>query len=640
MRYISSSYKLIAGKYLLSLGIIYLTQAVFYLFNSALFHIDGAKDLFSIFLGCTRYALSSLSVYLAPFLIMSLLPVTIKAKRPYRAVTETFYILANLFMMVVNLIDVGYFRFTFKRLTSDITRYLGVGGDFKELIPQFLRDYWHIVLLFVVLLTLFLLVNRWLNKRYKPEPQMFSRKFIIVQGTAFVVIAGLLFIAQRGGLQTRPLNLMHASQYTGTQNTALVLNTPFTLYRTFNKPALERKDFFDSTVLNNIYNPHIQPQQSTWADTLFGQPLQLGRTNVVVIILESFSAEYLSTYNRTGVTYTPFLDSLARKSIVFQGLANGKRSIDGIPSVVSSLPLMMEESYLTSTYGENKLSSIASSLVSKGYSSAFFHGGYNGTMNFDNYTKKVGYRHYYGKNQYNDDRDYDGNWGIYDEPFLQYTVKQLDTISKPFVATIFTLSSHHPYKIPEQHKGRFPKGTMIVHETVGYTDYALKRFFESASKSDWFENTLFVITADHSAICSQKEFKTQLGLFRIPMIIYHPSLRHGHVSQAYMQQTDIYPAIMDLLHFDKRIFAFGRSPFAPGPHYYIYYTNGEYLLMIGDYMSKYKEGCPIELYNVKKDVGLKNNIYESHKDVGDFHLKFIKAVIQQYNNSIIGNKTV
>ena len=145
---------------------------------------------------------------------------------------------------------------------------------------------------------------------------------------------------------------------------------------------------------------------------------------------------------------------------------------------------MMEESYLTSTYGENKLSSIASSLVSKGYSSAFFHGGYNGTMNFDNYTKKVGYRHYYGKNQYNDDRDYDGNWGIYDEPFLQYTVKQLDTISKPFVATVFTLSSHHPYKIPEQHKGSFPKGTMIVHETVGYTDYALKRFFESASKSD------------------------------------------------------------------------------------------------------------------------------------------------------------
>ncbi len=542
-------------------------------------------------------------------------------------------------MMAVNLIDSGYYRFTFKRLTADITRYLGVGGDFKELIPQFLRDYWQIATIFIVLVVLFVFADRFLLRRYKRESIKFSGKWFLKQSIVFVILTGLLIVIQRGGLQTRPLNLMHASQYCATQNTALVLNTPFTLYRTFGKPALEKKDFFVQEQADAIYNPHQKPQSSTWADSLFVESLQVGKTNVVVIILESFSAEYLKTYNVNGVSYTPFLDSLASRSLVFQGLSNGKKSIDGIPAVLSSLPLMMEESYLTSSYGENKLTSFASTFADKGYTTAFFHGGYNGTMNFDNYVKKVGFKYYYGKNEYNNNKDYDGNWGIFDEPFLQYMVKQLDTLHQPFATALFTLSSHHPYALPEQHKGKFPKGTMIVHETVGYTDYALKRFFEEAAKTDWFANTLFVITADHSALTSQEEFKTQLGLFRIPAIIYHPQLKCSFVSNRIMQQIDVYPTIADLLHVEEDIFCFGRSVFSPLPQYYIYYTNGEYLLLIGEYLSKYKEDFSLELYNVVKDPALKNNIADIQIEIASKHKRFTEAMIQQYNNNIIGNTT-
>ena len=637
----STHYKQVVYKYILSLICIYITQLFFYLFNRELFQIEGVKEGFNIFIGCTRYALSSISIFLLPYLFLNLLPLVNQwHKKWFKITSNVLYLLANVFMIAVNLIDAGYYRFSFKRLTADITRYLGVGGDFNELIPQFLRDYWHIVTVFICLLIVLFTINTFLNKKLKPHKEKFSKFLILKRSIAFIVAVPLLILFQRGGVQTRPLGLMHASQYTTTQNTALVLNTPFTLYRTFGKPSLEKKDFYDENELKTIYSPITTFSIPNWADTLFTSPLEIGKTNVCVIILESFSAEYLKTYNTNGVSYAPFLDSLAQHSLVFQGISNGKKSIDGIPAVISSLPIMMEESYLTSVYGNNKLGSIASTLKENNYTTAFFHGGYNGTMGFDNFTRKVGYDYYYGMNEYNNKKDYDGNWGIFDEPFLQYCVKQIDTLSKPFHAAFFTLSSHHPYAMPEEHKNKFSKGTLIVHETVSYTDYALKRFFNEASKSDWFENTLFLITSDHSGLTESKDFKTQLGLFKIPMIIYHPKMKSNIVSTQFVQQIDVYPTIIDMLNIEnEKIFTFGRSPFSEKEKYYIYYTNGEYLLMIGNYLSKYKQDGTIELFDVEKDQTLKNNIANQQQGITKKHIRFTQAFIQQYNNTIIENTT-
>lgn len=638
----STHYKQIAYKYFVSLACIYITQLFFYIFNRSLFEIDGAKECFNIFIGCTRYALSSISIFLLPYLLLNLLPLVNQwHKKWFKITSNTLYLLANIFMMAVNLIDAGYYRFSFKRLTADITRYLGVGGDFNELIPQFLRDYWHIATVFICLLVVLFVVNSLINKKQKPHKEKFSLSLVLKRGIVLIIAIPLLILVQKGGSFSTPLGLMHASQYTTTQNTALVLNTPFTLYRTFGKPSLERKDFYSQSELDKIYSPITSFETHNWGDTLFTSPLEIGKTNVCVIILESFSAEYLKTYNGSQVSYAPFLDSLAQHSLVFQGISNGKKSIDGIPAVISSLPIMMEESYLTSVYGNNEIGSIASTLKKQNYTTVFFHGGYNGTMGFDNFTRKVGYDYYYGMNEYNNDKDYDGNWGIFDEPFLQYCVKQMDTLTKPFHAAFFTLSSHHPYTMPEEHKNKFSKGTLIVHETVSYTDYALRRFFNEASKCDWFENTLFIITSDHSGLTEGKDFKTQLGLFKIPMIVYHPKMKQNIISKQFVQQIDVYPTVIDLLNIEnEKIFTFGRSPFSEKDKYYIYYSNGEYLLMIGNYLSKYKQDDSIELFDVEKDKGLKNNIANEQKQITQKHLKFTQAFIQQYNNTIIENKTI
>ncbi|MBQ9311523.1 MAG: sulfatase-like hydrolase/transferase [Bacteroidales bacterium] len=633
------SYKIILYRYLFALVLLFATQIIFYLLNSTLFNVAGFKDFANICVGNIRFGLSTLSIFLAPYLIFALLPITIKQKKWYRIFLSVLYFIGVEFILVCNLIDCGYYRFTFKRLTFDIFNYLGVGGDFNSLIPQFVRDYWHIFLIFIILNIVMYVLDWRIRKRWKTESMQYTKSFILSQSIVLVLVLIVSVIFQRGGFQVRPIGLLQASEYTSTQNASLVLNTPFTIYRTIGKAGLQTKQFYTEEELEKIYTPISKPAKEIWADTLFNEPLQMGKTNVVMIIIESYAAEYLSTYNKNGATYTPFIDSLAKHSIVFQGYSNGKRSIDGIPAVVSSMPLLNEESYITSSYGENKLGSIASLLKNNGYSTAFYHGGYNGTMNFDGFTNHVGYENYYGKNEYNNNADYDGNWGIFDEPFLQYMGKKLNTTQNPFLATVFTLSSHHPYTIPTQHKGRFPKGTLIVHETVAYTDYAVRRFFDYAKQQDWFENTLFVITADHSALTGTKEFQTALGLYRIPVIFYSPKLKHGLVSNDFMQQIDIFPTICDLLHNEKPFFSFGKSIFSNDTHFYVYFSNGEYIVRLGDYVSKYREGYKTQLFNAVTDPDMRNDISSQNEKITKQHTIFTQALIQQYNNRLIKNQT-
>ena len=643
------NYKLTLFRYLLALGLLLITQIVFYLLNTTLFNVDSFPAFMKICWGNIKFSLSALSFYLAPFLFFALLPAPIHNNKVYKTITSVLFFIAVEFIMVANLIDCGYFRFTFKRITFDIFNYLGVGGDFNSLIPTFAKDYWHIILIFIILNFVLYITDGKLRRKFtttakeeintSPKYLYYIRHFL-KQTVVLVLVAALMIVFQRGGLQKRPMAPIHASNYASTLNTALVLNTPYTFYRTIGKAALETKHYFDEKELESIFSPIQTPSKNIWTDELFDSIPQVGKTNIMFIIIESMSAEYTGVYNKTSKTYTPFLDSLAKHSIVFQGMANGKKSIDGIPAVTASMPLLNETPYITSSYGNNKLGSIASLLKGEGYSSAFFHGGYNGTMNFDSYTNHVGYGEYLGKNEYNDDRDYDGNWGIFDEPFLQYMVKKLNTVKEPFAATVFTLSSHHPYTIPPQHKGRFPKGTLIVHETVGYTDYALRKFFESASKSDWYKNTVFIITADHSALTATKEFQTELGLYKIPILIYSPMLKHGVMTNQTMQQIDILPTVADMLHTECSVFSFGRSVYSALPHYYIYFSNGEYILMMGDYVSKFREGYKTELFNAKTDPDLRNDISDKNKSITDYHEKLTKAIIQQYNNRLIKNQTI
>jgi phosphoglycerol transferase MdoB-like AlkP superfamily enzyme len=178
----------------------------------------------------------------------------------------------------------------------------------------------------------------------------------------------------------------------------------------------------------------------------------LNRENVMIIILESFGKEYIGYFNK-GKGYTPFLDTLFTKSLVFKySYANGKRSIDAMPAVLASIPALMSVPYVNTSYQSNNISSIGKLLNKEGYYTAYFHGGRNGTMAFDNFINVSGFGKYYGMNEYPDKSDFDGGWGISDEPFEQFMVREISRNKQPFCVALFTLSSHQPYHFPAKYK--------------------------------------------------------------------------------------------------------------------------------------------------------------------------------------------
>src|SRR5690606_23551254 len=348
-------------------------------------------------------------------------------------------------------------------------------------------------------------------------------------------------------------------------------------------------------------------------------------------ILESFSREYIGSFN-PGLDegnykgYAPFLDSLKKHSLAFDNAyANGRKSIEALPSVISSIP-GINEPFVLGYYSGNRINSIGGLLKQKGYHTSFFHGAPNGSMGFSSYIKMAGIDHYYGKNEYNNDADFDGIWGIWDEPFLQYFARTLNTFPQPFFSAVFSLSSHHPFEVPEQYEGKFPKGTLPVHQGIGYTDMALKKFFAAASKMPWYKNSLFVITADHSTVAWHDEYKTSLGAFAIPILIFDPSGElKGEVKQP-VQQIDIMPSLLNYLNFDKPYFAFGSDMINYGPgNFVIQYIDGLYQIIMGDYLMQWdKEGAK-GLYNYRNDILLQHNLAKKEPEVQQKLERYVKA---------------
>jgi phosphoglycerol transferase MdoB-like AlkP superfamily enzyme len=328
-----------------------------------------------------------------------------------------------------------------------------------------------------------------------------------------------------------------------------------------------------------------------------------------------------------------------QQSLVFRGYANGQKSIEGIPAIISAIPALMSSPYLISFYAGNEINSLPALLKAKGYASAFFHGGTNGTMSFESYTKIAGFDKYFGRTEYGNDDDFDGKWGIFDEEFLQYSADIMNDMQEPFVTCIFTLSSHHPYTIPEKHKNRFPKGNLKIHESIGYTDYSLRRFFETVRNFDWFENTLFVITADHTYEGDSRFYKTSVGNYAVPIVFYHHNNNWNGLSKHIVQQTDILPSVLDFLNYDKDFVAFGNSVFdTVADRFAISYLSGVYQLIQNGYTLKFDGENDVSLFNFEQDSLLKKNLIHVEDSVVIGMSNLTKAVIQQFNNRMIKNE--
>lgn len=601
------------------------TRILFYLFNINFF----SKFSFIPFLMGIRFDWVVISYFFIPLYLLLIVRILFKNKLVSKyavLLSKVIFVISLIIITLFNCIDIQYFKFTERRSTADLFPYLTLSKDIFRLIPQFLIDYWYILLLWILLLFLSIYFSKVIFKE-KKNTLNYKHRFISIILTIIFVILGA-----RGGVQLKPLAIINAGEFVSIQDIPIVLNTPFTILKTLFVPSEKEFNFFKSKKESKKYFSPVKESKKIG---------KFNSKNIVIIILESFSKEYIGSLSYKK-SYTPFLDSLIEKSFVFtNAYANGKRSIEAIPAILSSLPSIMNTPYIISSYSSNKIYSIASLLKDKGYFSAFFHGGNNGTMAFDAYASIAGFDKYYGKNEYPYPDDYDGVWGIYDEPFLQFFAKKNSTFKEPFISVIFTLSSHHPFKLPAKYKNTFKGSELPIFKTIQYTDHSLKLFFKTASKEKWYKNTLFVITSDHCSLSKDKFYTNAVGSFQIPVIFFSPSdTNFRGKSNIVIQQSDIMPTILSFLNFDKSYLAFGNDAFdKQSEHFAINYLNGMYQFIDNSFILRFDGEKTVAAYNYKEDKLLKHNLINSNK-IPSFAKKenILKAFIQEYNYRLIHNK--
>ncbi|MBS1558668.1 MAG: LTA synthase family protein [Bacteroidetes bacterium] len=620
---------------LLVMALYSVSRVAFYLYNTSFFPNLSFSRMLIIMKGGLRFDLSATLYSNSLFILLLIIPLPIRYYQVYQSLLKWIFLFVNAFAFAINTIDFIYYRFTLRRTTLTVINQFENEENLGRLSLRFLWDYWYTALFWIFLVALLYLGY----SRIKfTGPQLKNKFSFYGSGLLAMLLSIYLFVGgARGGFRgsTRPITLSNAAAYAETPNEiALVLNTPFALMRTAKANVIKKVNYFSDTEVEKIFNPIYRP-----ADTC-----AFRKQNVVILILESFSKEFVGAYNKNRQYgaysgYTPFLDSLISVSHAYQySLANGRKSIDAMPSVICSIP-SIEVPYILSHYSGNKINSLASLLKPEGYYTAFFHGAPNGSMGFDAFANMAGFDHYYGKTEYNNDNDFDGIWGIWDEPFLQYFANQMNSFPQPFFTTLFTVSSHHPYNLPDGYEKKFKGGPKPVHRTIEYTDYALRRFFKKAQTMPWFENTLFVITADHaSAEIQLQEYNSAWGYFSIPIFFYQPKQQGRGLANDIVQQIDIMPSVLNYLHYNKPFVAYGNNIFQKNTSNVAFnYLDNTYQIFRGNYLLQF-DGVKIKsLYQFKSDLLLKNNLMKALPDTVRTMEKYLKAFIQQYNNRMVDN---
>ena len=630
---------------ILAYAIYFIARVAYFLENYSIFSqgLQGST-LANAFAGGFMFDSSAIMYTCAPYIILTLLPLHIKERKGYHKVCKWFFVIVNSIALAMNLMDAVYFQYTNRRTTSTVFSEFSNEDNLASVMGTEALRHWYFVLLAIVLI--------WLMWKLFVTPRLEAKKsrnwrYYVTMILSVVAIVPAMIGGMRGGLTqaVRPITVSNANQYVDRPiDAALVLNTPFSILRTLGKNVYGDPHYFDDKKqLESIYTPVHQPDSAA----------VFTPKNVVVIIIESYGKEYTGFFNHDldggkYKGYTPFTDSLLQHSLTFQySFANGRKSIDAMPSILSGIPMMIEPFILTPA-SMNDLSGLARQLDSKGYNTAFFHGAQNGSMGFQALSRATGYKQYLGRTEFNQDKhfngdkDFDGTWAIWDEPFLQFMASKLNSYKQPFLATVFTASSHHPFKIPENLKDQYPEeGTQPIHKCIRYTDMALRRFFEEASRQPWYNNTLFVITADHTNLTTHDLYKTDLGLYSIPIIFYTPdgSLEPAVRTDVIMQQASIMPTIMGLLGYDKPYLAFGCDVLnTPADQTWAFnYNNGIYQYIKGDLMMQFDGNKVKAIYRFKTDPMLKHNLVGKEPQQAIMERE-LKALIQQYMDRMNNNQ--
>lgn len=584
---------------------------IFLIYNYSYFSSFELFDIFYAFIYGFRFDLSTILIANLFFILGSIFPIT---HHRYRFLVKIIFVLFNTVFLGFIVTDIEFFSFLGKKMTFDI---FDMGNDISNQSVQIIKNYWPFAC--AIVLNSFLLF--WLYPRRKKEilfeAPMKLYKSLIIGFVIFLMTA----IGIRGGLQLRSISPKEAFVHKHYELGNISLNAAYSMVRSIGKKGISKETFFtnDNEAKNKILNSR----------TFFTNPeLKITNSNIVVIIVESLSQEYVEK------GYAPFVEELASKSLYFnKNMAAGRRSIEVLPSIMASFPSVIGKPVYQSQYQSNQFYALPKILRDNGFHTSFFHGGKRGTMDFDAYCLSIGFEEYYALEDYPNQDHFDGHWGVYDHHYLEYFADKLDSFKEPFFSSVFTLSSHQPYSLPALYQNKFKKGTLDIHESIGYVDFALKEFFEKVKDKSWYENTMFIITADHTQKLESKEFNNEIGRYRVPLIFFHPKIDLSVYSKDRLtQHTDILPSTLDFLgiEFDKKLL-FGNSVFSNDSGRVINYISGNYFYYKDNSMVRFDKNNA-QLFEFNKEMTTLDPA--SNESIKAELLNELKAYIQYTNNGL------
>lgn len=628
---------MLAWRILLLYIVLMLCRIAFYLYNQPIIGALPANELWSLFCGSLKFDTVSILYANAVFILLSVVPLHLREKRWWQNIMYWYYVVVNGALLVaINISDAIYFRYTQKRFSADEI-FFAENDNSLQLIFKFAAENWYMVLLGGALIMLLAFAYR---RKLQPEP-MFRGVWYYLANLLLMLFAVTLAIGGiRGGYtkMTRPITISNATLYTPDNARAtMILSNPFSILRTISSSGkLHYEHYFDAATLEQIYSPEHFPAEG--ADTAM-----LKGRNVVVFIMESFSAEH-SALLRPDLYedaeqrgFTPFFDSLMLRSYTFYNMyANGKRSIQALPAVWSSIP-SFKSPFVLMPQSLAPMRSLPAILKDKGYETMFFCGSDHGSMGFGAYARQAGIEKLYSRQDYEEvhgSDDFDGYWGIWDEKFLNYMGEKLSVAKQPFFSTMFTLTSHHPFVIPEEYEGRYPKGMTPNHQCVGYVDDAFRKFFASHQDEEWFRNTIFVFVADHvSSERFSEQFRRSPGDYHIFGLIYAPDSELVGEHRDVVSQIDIMPTLLGLLGNDELYFAFGRDLFNEHQEqpFVAMYDNNAFQVVTDDYLVRFDEKQIIGVYALDDTFHERNLVGEV--DLSSVEVR-LKGLIQSYYSRV------
>lgn len=527
------------------------------LFQDQFSHIPFKEFVKAFLIGSLTDAISSIYFLLPMWLL--LLFGNIQNKWVQR-LSLFWFTIGFILVCVLNLADLGYYPITKKRMGAEL---LDILPEVPALMKAYLKDYWY---LFILLICFFAFTFWWIRKQLKNYTET-NYKFKLKALNVFVILF-LFFSIMRGGYGKRPFMPFDIPSMVDPRLQWLASNTPFQFLHTLENENLPVENYFEESVAEKKIQFEKHNVSGSW-----------NKKNILFIILESFSSERIGLFNPAVKSYTPFLDSLFLKSRTYTyGMANGRMTIDALPSVLSGMPSFMEKNYCYSNYNNNTVHGIGKLLEQEGYQTAFYYGGLKSTFGFENFINLNFSNNYVAQEDF--DQPYENSgWGVDDHLYLPFVAEKLNNLKQPFCASLLTLSLHHPFPIPEPYKTKLDSIKDPVKKSMKYTDMSLQLFFNQISKTDWYKNAIIAVCADHTSSGFGNFENNVLNEFCIPISFHAVGDSVFNVPQEKsISQIDMYPTVLDYLGYNKSFVSLGNSGLLHQTHTVQYLGNGVFTI--------------------------------------------------------------